>query len=141
MLTILCFSLCGCRQPKEHQDVKKFVVNTKTTKPIPIKPLPKFLSPPEIKNTNVKNPRLSKDITFHQYALSELTLIGCLTSPNKKDALIASPNDEIATIKTGDKLGKDSIRVTKIAPTYIQLIAPNDKSNKKTTLFLRTQSN
>lgn len=75
---------------------------------------------------NAKNSATSPSQTINQYSISDLQMVGTITTDAQQYALIASPDGNTCTVKTGDTIGKENAIVTSISAEQVILKVTRD---------------
>ncbi len=135
LMTLLPFMLIACskQQTSTEQTIQQPQV-TNTLKS-PDNSAPTTTSPPSNSNnysSNNKNPFQAQpnvpnnSVTtpaqnMNQYAVSDLRMVGTITSDSQLYAIIASPDGSTSTVTIGDKIGKENAEVTDISTNQVIL--------------------
>lgn len=147
LILSLTFVLSACSSSESHEDLRDFINENKKRPPGKIKEAPQ-IKPYEAfaydayrlrspfdrpvsaqlqqqiisSSSNVKPDATRKKERLEQYDLSSLNMVGTLRKDGALWALVSDPDGSIERVRSGNYVGRNNGKITKLADDRIELV-------------------
>ncbi len=132
-LSILSFSLVGCSNSKNKEEVEKYIAQVESRPAPKVTPIPEFQAPARATYAanNLRSP-FQPNITrrpdenrqkepLEAYPLDSLKMVGTLWQDNKLWAIVATPTNMVYKVTVGTHLGQNYGRVVTVSTSKINI--------------------
>lgn len=137
ILLQIILTACGKQQTPSQQinTQNPIIISSKSQNTIPptTQPAPTTnnitgnnRNPFQANSNNSNNSVATPTQAINQYSVSDLQMVGTITSDSQQYALIASPDGNTCTVSIGDKIGKEAAEVISITTEQVILKITRD---------------